>query len=101
MLRPRVRRLFRLAVRRPRQAAAEMDDEIRFHIDMRIAQLVSRGWPRDAATAEAERMFGPLPAMRRSLHAAARRREEMLTMSDSMDALRHDVSYALRQIARA
>jgi predicted permease len=101
MLRPRVRRLFRLAIRRPRNAAAEMDDEIRFHLDMRIAQLVASGWSPDAATAEAERMFGPLPDMRRSLHAAARRREEILTMADTMDALRHDVAYALRQIARA
>jgi len=101
MLRPRVRRLFRLAVRRPERAVAEMDDEIRFHIDMRIAQLVARGWGRDAATAEARRLFGPFPEMRRSLHAAARRREEILTMSDKLDALRHDMSYALRQTMRA
>jgi predicted permease len=78
-----------------------MDDEIRFHIDMRVSQLVARGWPRDAAVAEAMRLFGPFPEMRRSLHAAARRREEILTMSDTFDALRHDMEYALRQIARA
>jgi putative ABC transport system permease protein len=101
MLRPRVRRLFRLAVRRPGRAAAEMDDEIRFHIDMRVAQLVARGWPRDAAQIEAQRLFGSFPEMRHSLHAAARRREEILTMSDKLDALRHDLAYALRQLARA
>jgi predicted permease len=97
-----VRRLFRLAVRRPERAVAEMDDEIRFHVDMRVAQLVARGWPEDAALIEAQRLFGPsFPEMRRSLHAAARRREEILTMSEQFDALRHDVTYALRQIARA
>jgi predicted permease len=101
MLRPRVRRLFRLAVRRPERAVAEMDDEIRFHIDMRVAQLVARGWTTDAARGEALRLFGPFTEMRDSLHAAARRREEILTMSDKFDALRHDVEYALRQIARA
>src|SRR5690349_22252524 len=102
MVRPRVRRLFRLAIRQPARAVAEMDDEIRFHLDMRVAQLVARGWPHDAALAEAHRLFGPsFSEMRRSLHAAARRREEMLTMSDKLDALRHDVSYAVRQIARA
>jgi len=101
MLRPRVRRLFRLAVRRPERAVAEMDDEIRFHIDMRVAQLVARGWTTDAARGEALRLFGPFTEMRDSLHAAARRREEILTMSDTFDALRHDVEYALRQIARA
>jgi putative ABC transport system permease protein len=101
MLRPRVRRLFRLAVRRPARAVADMDDEIRFHLDMRVAQLVARGWPHDAAVAEAQRLFGPLPEMRRSLHAAARRREEILTMADKLDALRYDVGYALRQIRRS
>src|SRR4051812_7528390 len=101
MIRPRVRRLFRLAVRRPAQAAAAMDDEIRFHLDMRVSQLVARGWAPDAALTEAMRLFGPFPEMRRSLHAAARRREEILTMSDKFDALRHDIQYALRQIARA
>ena len=78
-----------------------MDDEIRFHLDMRIAQLTARGWSPDAARAEAERLFGPLPEMRRSLHDAARRREEVLTMSDQLDALRHDAEYALRQIRRS
>jgi len=78
-----------------------MDDEIRFHLDMRVAQLVARGWSREAATAEAQRLFGPLPEMRRSLRAAARRREEILTMSDAFAALRHDVGYALRQIRRS
>ena len=101
MVRPRVRRLFRLAVRRPDRAVAEMDDEIRFHLDMRVAQLVQRGWTREAATAEAQRLFGHFPEMRRSLHEAARRREEILTMSDKLDALRHDVDYALRQVVRA
>ena len=101
MLRPGVRRLFRLAIRRPARAAAEMDDEIQFHLEMRIAQLTARGWSPDAARAEAVRMFGPLPELRRDLHAAARRREEILTMSEKFDALSHDLDYALRQIRRA
>ena len=101
MLRPGVRRLFRLAIRRPSRAAAEMDDEIHFHLDMRAAQLVARGWSADAARAEAQRLFGPLPEMRRDLHAAARRREEILTMSETLDAFRHDLEYALRQIRRS
>ena len=93
MLRPRVRRLFRLAVRRPERAAAEMDDEIRFHIDMRVSPSSWRAAGRRMPPlAEAMRLFGPFPEMRRSLHAAARRREEILTMSDKFDALRHDTS---------
>ena len=101
MLRPGVRRLFRLAIRRPARAAAEMDEEIRFHLEMRAARLVARGWAPDAARVEASRLFGPLPEMRRDLHAAARRREEILTMTDTLDALRQDFAYAFRQIRHA
>ena len=101
MLRPGIRRLFHLAIRRPDRAARDMDDEIRFHIDMRAAQLVARGWTEQAALGEATRLFGPFPEMRQSLQAAARRREEILTVSDRMDALRLDVAYALRQITRS
>jgi predicted permease len=78
-----------------------MDDEIQFHLDMRVGQLTARGWSPDAARTEAARMFGPLPELRRDLHAAARRREEILTMSERLDALRHDLEYARRQIRRS
>ena len=101
MRRPGVRRLFDLAIREPDRAAREMDDEIHFHIDMRVAQLVARGWTPEAARIEATRRFGSFPEMRASLQAAARRREEMLTMADRWDALRNDIAYALRQIRRA
>ena len=54
----------------PERAVAEMDDEIRFHIDMRVAQLVARGWVakrRDCRSAAAVRSLprdAPEPARR-------------------------------------
>jgi hypothetical protein len=35
-----------------------LDDEMTFHVESRIADLVARGMPRDAAEAMARRQFG-------------------------------------------
>ena len=55
MLTPRVRRAFRLAVRRADWTRADVDAEVRFHVEMRTEQLVAAGWSRADAEAEARR----------------------------------------------
>ena len=57
-IRPGIRRLFRLALRRPDDAAADMDDEIRLHLALRTEQLIREGRTPVAARAEAEARFG-------------------------------------------
>ena len=48
-IRAGVRRLFRLAVRRPDAARAELDEELRCYAEARVEHLVARGWsPEDA-----------------------------------------------------
>ena len=79
----------------------ETDDEIRFHLAMRADALVASGLSREAAEAEALRRFGALEEVRPQLLAAARHREERLTMFERFDALRDDLRYALRQLRRA
>jgi putative ABC transport system permease protein len=101
MLPPRVRRALRIPIGRRRRVESETDDEIRFHLAMRADALVARGFTRDEAEAEALRRFGALEEVRPQLLAAARHREERLTMFERLDALRDDVRYALRQLRRA
>ena len=101
MLPPRIRRALRIPIGRGRRVEAETDDEIRFHLAMRADALVAGGLARDAAEAEALRRFGPLDEVRPQLLAAARHREERLSMFEHFDALRDDVRYALRQLRRA
>ena len=57
-IRPRIRRAFRLALRRRDLTDAEVDDEIRFHVESRVDQLIARGLTREQALAEAQRRFG-------------------------------------------
>ena len=101
MLPPRIRRTLRVPIGRRTRVESETDDEIQFHLAMRVDALVASGFERDVAEAEALRRFGSLDEVRPQLLAAARHREERLTMFERFDALRDDVRYALRQLRRA
>jgi predicted permease len=100
-IRPRIRRAFRLALRRGDLTDAEVDEELRFHVDMRVAQLVARGLTSDEARAEARRRFGASwdDAVSR-IHEAGHLREERLAMRERFEAAVHDMSYATRTLAR-
>jgi predicted permease len=102
LLRPRVRRAFRLAVHRADWTESEVDEELRFHVAMRVEQLVAAGWAPADAEAEARRRFGPSwDAAVRHLHRSGRAREEQLAMHERLGAVWHDVRYALRGLRRA
>ncbi|HKG96157.1 MAG TPA: ABC transporter permease [Gemmatimonadaceae bacterium] len=92
------RRLFRL---RARDVAAEVDDEIAAHVQMRVEDLVRRGWGAEAARAEAVRRFGDLGEARRRLRATAREREGRIRMREWLESVRQDAAYAVRQARRA
>jgi predicted permease len=98
MLPPRVRRAFRLSLHRSDHAETDTDDEIRGHLEMRVAALVARGMSPTQAEAEALRRFGSLPGAREKLQQAARRRERRLSLFERADELRRDMGYAVRQL---
>lgn len=98
-IRSDVRRLFRLGLRRPELARGEVDDEITFHIDARIEQLVALGLSRDEARAEAMRRFGDVAQARASIGASAARRAARLAFRDRVAALGDDLRYVVRSLA--
>jgi len=101
-IRPNVRRLFRLAVRRRALRERDIDDEIRLHIDLRAEQLAREGWTREAARVEAERRFATLlDDARARLLDAARHRDTRMSWSDRLDSVRQDAAFALRQLRAA
>src|SRR5687767_1145309 len=79
-----------------------MDEEIRFHIEQRVDQLVRRGLTPDQALAEARRRFGggdsgdTFDEARRRLHQSATRREERMLLRDRTEAFAQDARYAIR-----
>ena len=94
-----LKRVFRLGLRR--SAAAEVDEELRFHLDMRAEQLVGEGFTAEGARAEALRRFGDIEAARGRLHHGARRREGRMLRRERFEGLLHDVGYAARQLRRS
>jgi predicted permease len=101
MIRPGIRRFLRLAIRRAALRRGEVDEEIEFHLEQRADQLARQGLTPAEARAEALRRFGGLEEARPRLMAAAGEREGHMRRADLLDAIRHDVGYALRQLRRS
>jgi len=95
------RRFFRLPWRTRHQIGADVDEELRFHLDMRAAELRSLGMPPDAARVEAMRQFGDFEDARRYLNAVDRSTEAAHQRAELMTDLRQDFVYALRKLAAA
>ena len=80
--------------------AADVDDEMAFHLEQRVAELVAAGMAPEAARAEAMRRIGDLEALKRACvsigeaHEGARRRRAWL------GALAADARLAARQLLR-
>src|ERR1700754_2313420 len=96
MLRPGIRRLFHLRLRRRDVVEADVAAEIDAHIALRVDQLIARGYAPDAARAEALRRFGNLEINHHALNDAARHRESRMRVTEFLDGLRQDTLYAIR-----
>ena len=95
---PGIRRLFRLGGVHDVESA--VDDELRFHFDMTVRELVAAGMREDEARREAERRFGDVEAARERLAALGRERVNAERRADWWSALGQDLRYALRGLAR-
>ena len=98
MLPPRVRRFFHLRSRRPERLQADVGDEIAFHLEERVSQLIGRGLPPEVARAEAIRRFGQVERARQTIYRSARRREGRVEFREWLDSLRQNVRYSLRSL---
>lgn len=94
-----VKRLFRLGTARP-APDAEVDDEVRHHLDRTVDDLVAEGWSRGAAEEEAIRRFGDVERYRTNLVAIDRSHTRKTRRGEMMDALRSHLSFAVRGIRR-
>jgi putative ABC transport system permease protein len=95
------RRLFRLPWRTRRQIGADVDEELRFHLDMRIDELRALGMSLDAARVEAMRQFGDIEDARCYIAGVDRATEAAHQRSEYMGDLRQDLIYAFRKLRAA
>ncbi len=94
-----MRRIFRLALGRA-DLDRELDEELAFHIEMRVQQLVAAGVPAPEARARAIRQFGDVDAVRRSCLTIDHERERAMRRANLLDEARKDFAYALRALRR-
>jgi predicted permease len=79
----------------------ELDEEVRFHVEMRAQKLVARGIPREDAYAEALERFGDIDELRdycQTIEVTHMRRVEWRERASS---LLQDLRYARRQFRKA
>lgn len=79
----------------------EIDAELAFHLAMRARELEQRGWPPDAARAEAARRLGALDRVAARCRTEGERRDESRRRRSMLDELRQDLRYGLRSVRRS
>jgi predicted permease len=101
LLRPGVRRLFRLPLRGTAAIHADVDAELESLIANRVDALVARGMaPTDARPEALRRLGATLDDARRQLHQSAEQREHRMKLREQLESLMQDVRYAARGLAR-
>ena len=91
-----------MSVFRPwrRNVRREIDDELRFHFDARISELVSLGLSADEARRKAVEEFGDIDEVRADLKSIDERVASQQKRADILESLWYDVRYAARSLWR-
>ena len=79
---------------------ADVEDELRFHLDAKVDELVAQGWPREVACGEAQRQFGDIAAVRKICRRLGKQSEERMRKAAYFVGWRQDVSYGVRQLRK-
>ena len=79
----------------------DVNDEISFHLESRVRELIAAGESEHAARLQAEREFGDLRASRRELAAVDRHRRRRERVTQWLDAAAQDLRHAVRSLRRS
>src|SRR5687768_7485423 len=88
----------RLGIRPAADVEAELDEELRFHLDMRREEYEASGATADEADRRALRKFGDVSFIRAQALTIDQRLNRRAARAETMSALLQDVRYALRTI---
>ena len=80
--------------------AADVKDELGFHLAAKTDDLIRQGWDPAAARKEAERQFGDLRAVERIGQRIGQKTESHRRLSDYTNDVVHDARYTFRTLGR-
>jgi putative ABC transport system permease protein len=98
---PDPRRAFNFPWRSRARIARDIDDELRFHLEMRTQELRDRGLTTDAARREALRAFGDLDDARRYCRDLDARAARIARRTNHLEDFRQDLAYAWRTLVKS
>ena len=81
--------------------ADDVDDELRFHIEMRVSEYIARGLSPDDARRAALLRVGSIAAARDECLVIGRERERHARGADLLSSIAADIGFALRALRRA
>jgi len=79
---------------------ADVEDELEFHLEMRIRDYVARGLSETDACAAAKQRLGNLRRARAECVTIGHRRQRRMTRSQIVETLMQDLKFALRTLGR-
>src|SRR5688500_3575041 len=82
------------------RGVADLDDELRFHIDMRVREYMARGMSEPEARAATAARLGDLVTARGECVTIATRKQRRMARSQLRDAFTQDVRFAFRSLGR-
>ena len=85
----------------PRNVAADVDDELAFHFEQRVAEFMAAGASRAEAEARARVRFGDVGNTHDELLSIGRRVDRRRERLHAVENLRHDLVVALRGLRRS
>jgi predicted permease len=80
--------------------AADVKDELRFHLQAKVDDLVNQGWSPEAARKEAERQFGDLRAVQQIGIRMGEKMERRKRLQDYWNDSLQDARYTFRTLRR-
>ena len=96
---PGVRRALRLPLSSER-LTRELDDEVRFHVEMRVSELMAAGFTEQDARAQALERFGDADDLRQYIKSIGEPYMRHMRWRERWESWRQDLRFAARQVAR-
>lgn len=81
--------------------SADVEDELTFHLSMRVEDLMRRGLGEDQARAQAEREFGDVGRVRREMKEIGERRQRRSDRAQGWESIWQDLRFAVRTLLRS
>jgi putative ABC transport system permease protein len=84
-----------------RDHAADVHDELSFHIESAADEFIAMGMTRTAAREAARQKFGDVARISNTLNTLTDQRERTMQRTELLDTIRKDIAFALRQLRKS